>query len=517
MGYGFKIGGRGIILRPVELLVYDGSTQISSLTIEGSSPTKTLKFTYIADNGKIGDGTVVLTSNSDKLTVSQTTAQKSSNEFTLKFNGMDTDEALVSLTLSVAETKHFLASETVLPVTLKRSSPTITLSQSTLSIVGGSPSGTINIASYVGDGDLTIASSDTGYATASLNGKTSATVTYLNGGKSVDITIGCKAGKYYKASNGTKCAVTLTKSAQTVTVTNGSVTIWGGGDNVSTTYSHSGLNGSTSNLGTLSSPSDNTNIATGWLSNGSLVMSYSSAGSTTIRIKAAENNYYYAAEASVSVSCQRSTVGIPSLSNTSVAWVGSEVNPGVTGVDWNLVNQTGTASANATGTYTVYWSLKNTTRYCWTDGTTSQKSQTWNVTVGTISMLIPVVTRSKSSTTYSSLTQYTNHVYWDIPYGSTWASLVGLKGSLPYYCEWTGELNDNATYSNETKRWCITQYNSDSDAQTLTIKEQQYLSATGGRKFYAYKNGSGNIKDLNTTIDTSASYTFYATTTDGVA
>lgn len=385
MGYGFKIGGRGIILRPTVINVYDGDTELSSLTIEGSAPVKALRFTYIADNGKIGDGTVKLTSNSDLLSVSQTNAQKANNEFTLTFNGMDVDEQNVSLVLEVEETKHFLATSTLLPITLKRSEPTIVLATTNLDIVGGSPNGSINITSYDGDGELTATSSDTDFATVAVE-NLGVAVTYINGDKTLTVTVGCKAGKFYKASKGVECTVTCTKSTPTLMLTSTMATVYGGGSSALISVTYSGLNASTDNIGELNVLSDNAKVATGSIQNSSLTIAYVSAGNTVIRVVSAETNYYYSTSVSVTVTCLRTEVALPSLTNTSVSFVGNPVSPGLN-YDTATVNVWGDSTTTSiNSSLTVWFGLKDSNRYCWKDGTLSNRSIAWGTYGGTMAI-----------------------------------------------------------------------------------------------------------------------------------
>ena len=70
-------------------------------------------------------------------------------------------------------------------------------------------------------------------------------------------------------------------------------------------------------------------------------------------------------------------VTIPTLSDTSKSYTGSEQAPTITGFDEDKMTQTGTASATNAGEYTVTWSLKD--NYKWSDGTTEDKSATWSI------------------------------------------------------------------------------------------------------------------------------------------
>ena len=84
-----------------------------------------------------------------------------------------------------------------------------------------------------------------------------------------------------------------------------------------------------------------------------------------------------------SIEISRTKVTIPSLTGTSFACVGNPVGPGVNNLNTDLVTQSGTLSTTGIGSYTVYWDLKDPDRYCWSDGTTTRKSQNWSTYAGT--------------------------------------------------------------------------------------------------------------------------------------
>ncbi len=95
------------------------------------------------------------------------------------------------------------------------------------------------------------------------------------------------------------------------------------------------------------------------------------------------NNYKWSddtiTEKSETWSIAHLEVTIPTLSNTSKTYTGSEQAPTITGFDENTMIQTGTASTPDAGDYTITWSLKDKTNYKWSDGTTEDKSATWSI------------------------------------------------------------------------------------------------------------------------------------------
>ena len=155
-----------------------------------------------------------------------------------------------------------------------------------------------------------------------------------------------------------------------------SLAVAGGTGSGTLTYTYDGD-------GIISASSSNTAIATVSVRDNTVAVTYVAVGSATITVTASETSKYYSASAECAVTCSRTAVTIPTLKSTSVAWVGSSVSPGVNNLNTTLVTQGGTTSANSVGTWTVTWTLKDTSKYCWSDGTVTQKSQNWSTYAGT--------------------------------------------------------------------------------------------------------------------------------------
>ena len=71
------------------------------------------------------------------------------------------------------------------------------------------------------------------------------------------------------------------------------------------------------------------------------------------------------------------------MSQSSFTYTGSSTGPGPKDKDINFNSTYETesgASATSIGSYTIYWSLKDTTNYCWSDGTNGTKSASWSIT-----------------------------------------------------------------------------------------------------------------------------------------
>ena len=87
----------------------------------------------------------------------------------------------------------------------------------------------------------------------------------------------------------------------------------------------------------------------------------------------------------VSWSISPKSLTIPTLSNTAKTYNGSAQSPTVSNYDSNTMTQSGTASATNVGNYTVKWTLRNTTNYKWSDGTTGEKSGSWSIGKASVS------------------------------------------------------------------------------------------------------------------------------------
>ena len=75
----------------------------------------------------------------------------------------------------------------------------------------------------------------------------------------------------------------------------------------------------------------------------------------------------------------KKSVAKPTLSNTSKTYNGSSQSPTLPSVNAAEIQIGGTTSATNAGSYTVTYTLKNTSNYVWSDGTTAQKSDSWTI------------------------------------------------------------------------------------------------------------------------------------------
>lgn len=256
--------------------------------------------------------------------------------------------------------------------------PELKASTELLKVYGGESPGSFTV-SQVGDGALSVSSSDTSVATATISGST-VTVTYVAAGTAT-ITVTTAKTDTYKAAS-ISIAAACIRSGSGLSLNKLSMTVYGGtGSDTAAVTSQVGD-------GALSVSSSNTSVATATISGSTITVTYVAAGTATITVKKAETVMYAAVSATISVTCVRTSVTIPSLASTSVAWSGSTVTVGVNNYNSNLMTQSGTVSANSAGSWTVTWTLKNTARYCWSDGSTGSKSASWSTYASSITFTV---------------------------------------------------------------------------------------------------------------------------------
>jgi len=91
---------------------------------------------------------------------------------------------------------------------------------------------------------------------------------------------------------------------------------------------------------------------------------------------------------SVTWSIAKRTITIPTVSG-SYTYDGTSKSAVISAFDANDITQSGTASASAAGTYTVYFDLVDTDNTSWTDNTITQKFGTWSI--GAERVAVPTV------------------------------------------------------------------------------------------------------------------------------
>ena len=371
MGYGFKIGGRGIILKPQNLRTDAPS---GGLSISGADLTKT--FNVYWD----GDGVANITSSDTNIvTVSPTTATISGSTITVTYK----TQGSANINITMNETKHYLADAVIVPCTTSRSNPTLTLSNTTLSVTGKSATGSFTIKSYTGDNaaTFTASSADTSVCTvnSAIGEDKKVTVTYKTAGSNIDVTVTASQTARYNSTTAI-CKVTCTKSAPTYTAPTAKTGL---------TYT-SGSSFDLLTAGSVTSVQGTMQYSANNSTWGATIPKGTNAGPYRVYYRIVGNAYYSdVGSTPIDVTISKRSLTIPTLKSTSVAYIGSSVSVGVNNYDSTYENQSGT-SANSIGTHTVTWSLKNTSNTQWKDGTTTNKTAQWSTYAGTITWYVNV-------------------------------------------------------------------------------------------------------------------------------
>ncbi|MBR1646036.1 MAG: hypothetical protein IJ685_04570 [Selenomonadaceae bacterium] len=144
----------------------------------------------ISVTGNAGNGEVTATSSNDTIVDVQSA---STDSVTVQAAGVSNND--VTITINVAETTNYLAGSTTCAVSTEKGTCTMTLSE-TSGIVGLDDTATITVTTP-SDGTLSVTSSDTEVATATISGNT-VTVTGKGAGNAI-ITVSQAAGTNYNA------------------------------------------------------------------------------------------------------------------------------------------------------------------------------------------------------------------------------------------------------------------------------------------------------------------------------
>ena len=238
------------------------------------------------------------------------------------------------------------------------------------------------------------------------------------------------------------------------------------------------------------------------------------AGTTRIWVTSAPTGVYKQASTYFDVTVNKKSITIPTLSNTSKTYNGSAQSPTISNPDSAYVNQSGTVSTIAAGTHKITWTLKDTTNTQWSDGTTSQKSDTW--TIAKRSVTIPTLTNT--SKTYNGSTQSPTVNNLDTNYvnqGGTGSSI----NPGTYVITWNLKDANNCTWSDGTTgtksaTWSI------GNASGLEVSAEGYentydgaahgitVTCSGATITYGTTNGTYNLSSSPTYTD-AGTYTVY--------
>lgn len=104
-----------------------------------------------------------------------------------------------------------------------------------------------------------------------------------------------------------------------------------------------------------------------------------------------------------------SIVQIPAVTGTSFTYNGSEQGPTITGMDSSKVNVTGATATNA-GSYTITFSLKDTSKSVWSDMTIEDKTVSWSIAKANQSFTLSTNAVALNATTLSTTVTVSNVV-----------------------------------------------------------------------------------------------------------
>lgn len=129
--------------------------------------------------------------------------------------------------------------------------------------------------------------------------------------------------------------------------------------------------------------SNNTGVATVELSTDSTVCTVNgvSSGNTNIVVSCSGTNNYIASSSKVfAVSVNKKVITVPTVTNTSFTFNDGYQAPTITGEPSSTYAvRTGTISAKNAGNYSIIYTLTNTNKYVWSDGSTAPKTFNWNI------------------------------------------------------------------------------------------------------------------------------------------
>lgn len=210
--------------------------------------------------------------------------------------------------------------------------------------------------------------------------------------------------------------------------------------------------------GSTQRPTISPSSSPGWTIVAGSVTSAVNGGTYTITFKL-NAGYAWSDETTANVSrtwtIKRQSVAIPQITTKNVAYIGSTVSPTVSGYNSSLMTASGNTSYNGIASnLAIKWNLKNTTNYQWSDGTTSQKSDTWSTYAGTITWYL-----HGSSGNFVFQTTY-GKTFNEL--AGTWSSVIGslhakiIQGAT--YATYDMYDGDERLYSNAFRNSGGTQY-----------------------------------------------------------
>ena len=141
--------------------------------------------------------------------------------------------------------------------------------------------------------------------------------------------------------------------------------------------------------GAIAVTSNNTSVATVSRNGNTITITGVKAGSATITVSVAEGtNHLAPSNVICSVTVSKTSVTIPTITNTSKTYNGSSQSPTVTNEPSSTVATCTGKSATNAGDYTLKYVLTDTNKYMWSDGSISDKSTAWSIAKADVSLIL---------------------------------------------------------------------------------------------------------------------------------
>lgn len=349
---------------------YTAKTATYFVAVAKEMPTLTLSETSGTATANNGTVNFTVTSNSTgAITVSSsdaTIASVAKSGSTVTVTGKKTGS--VTITVSQAATTDYAATSATYTVTVTKATPMLELTSLSKAVTAN---GTATfVITTQSNGALSVTSSNTSVATATISGKL-VTVTGVSAG-SATITVSLAESDVYEAATAT-CAVPVSKETPTLKLSAITRTITYGDTSTFTV--------TTPSDGRLSVSSSNSNVATASISDKTVTVTSKGVGSATITVSQASTADYNAPEpATCTVTIIKAKLAVPTVTNKTFTYDGKSHMPTIGDYDTALIKATASATTNA-GEYSIVFALRDKTNTQWSSGNaTEDKTVSWEIT-----------------------------------------------------------------------------------------------------------------------------------------
>lgn len=157
--------------------------------------------------------------------------------------------------------------------------------------------------------------------------------------------------------------------------------------------------------GAITVTSNNTDVATVNRNGNTIIITGVKVGTATITVSQAEGTNHLAPQnVTCSVTVSKTIVTVPTVINTSKTYNSNSQSPTVSNEPSSAIANCTGKSATDVGNYTLKYSLTDTNKYVWSDGTTTDKSTAWSIAKANGSISLSV---TSGTVTYGTPTTFT--------------------------------------------------------------------------------------------------------------